>query len=101
MKDDALPAMMKAQELGDKSEGHVHRARPPLRGPAEWDKALEAFGKGEPNARDMLLIGQMFVFQGRDSSARTAADSARLASAESTYRAILRWIRPAAKHASR
>jgi tetratricopeptide (TPR) repeat protein len=77
LKDDALPALIKAQSLGDKSKdmytalGRLYVER------KEWDKALEAFGKGDPDARDMLLIGQMFVFQNR------------LDAADSTYRAII------------
>jgi tetratricopeptide (TPR) repeat protein len=77
LKDEALPALMKAQSLGDKSKdmytalGRLYVDR------KEWDKALEAFGKGDPDARDMLLIGQMFVFQNR------------LDAADSTYRAII------------
>ncbi|MGH7741400.1 MAG: tetratricopeptide repeat protein, partial [Candidatus Eiseniibacteriota bacterium] len=76
-KDEALPALAKAQSLGDKSKdmytalGRLYVER------KEWDKALEAFAKGDPSARDMLLIGQMFVFQNR------------LDAADSTYRAII------------
>ena len=77
LKDDALPALMKAQSLGDKSKdmytalGRLYVER------KEWDKALDAFSKGDPNARDLLLIGQMYVFQGR------------LDGADSIYRAIV------------
>jgi tetratricopeptide (TPR) repeat protein len=77
LKDDALPALMKAQSLGDKSKdmytalGRLYVDR------KEWDKALDAFSKGDPNARDMLLIGQMFVFQNK------------LDAADSSYRAII------------
>jgi tetratricopeptide (TPR) repeat protein len=77
MKDEALPALMKAQSLGDKSKemytvlGRLYVER------REWDKALDAFAKGEPTSRDMLLIGQMFVFQNK------------LDQADSVYRAII------------
>jgi tetratricopeptide (TPR) repeat protein len=76
MKDEALAAMLKAESLGDKSKemytvlGRLYAER------KEWDKALQAFAKGDPNTRDMLLIGQMMVFQGR------------LNQADSIYRSI-------------
>jgi len=69
MKDEALAAMLKAQGLGDKSKdmytnlGRIYAER------KEWDKALDAFSKGEPTARDQLVIGQMFVFSGRTTQA--------------------------------
>ena len=65
MKDEAMPALMKAQQLGDKSRemytvlGRVYVER------REWDKALDAFAKGDPTSRDKLLIGQMMVFQNK------------------------------------
>jgi len=77
LKDDALPALAKAQALGDKSKemytalGRLYVDR------KEWDLALAAFAKGSPDARDMLLIGQMYVFQNK------------LDAADSTYRAII------------
>jgi tetratricopeptide (TPR) repeat protein len=77
MKDEALPPLMKAQALGDKSKemytvlGRLYVER------REWDKALDAFAKGEPTSRDMLLIGQMFVFQNK------------LDQADSVYKAII------------
>jgi tetratricopeptide (TPR) repeat protein len=77
MKDEALPALIKAQDLGDRSKemytvlGRVYVDR------REWDKALDAFAKGDPSTRDLLLIGQMFVFQNK------------LDQADSVYRAII------------
>ena len=76
MKDEALAALAKAQGLGDKSKemytvlGRVYAER------KEWDKALEAFRQGDPSSRDLLLIGQMMVFQNR------------LSEADSIYRSI-------------
>ncbi len=43
----------------------------------DWGKALDAFSKGDPSARDLLQIGQMWVFQGHPERA------------DSIYRAIL------------
>jgi len=77
MQDQALPTLQKAQSLGDKSKdmytvlGRVYVDR------KEWDKALDAFSKGDPSTRDMLLVGQMFVFQNK------------LDQADSVYRAII------------
>ena len=76
LKDEALSAMLKAESLGDRSKemytvlGRVYAER------KEWDKALQEFSKGDPTPRDMLLIGQMMVFQGR------------LDQADSIYRSI-------------
>ena len=76
MKDEALASMLKAEALGDRSKdmytglGRIYAER------KEWDRALQAFGRGEPTSRDMLLIGQMMVFQGR------------LEQADSIYRSI-------------
>ncbi|MBI1799131.1 MAG: tetratricopeptide repeat protein [Candidatus Eisenbacteria bacterium] len=77
MKDEALPALFKAQDLGDKSKemytvlGRIYVER------KEWDKGLDAFAKGAPTSRDLLLVGQMFVFQNR------------LEQADSVYRSII------------
>lgn len=63
-KDDAIAAMQKAESLGDKSRemytvmGRVYAEK------KDWPKALDFFGRGEPTARDLLLVGQMHVFQG-------------------------------------
>src|SRR5207253_2467216 len=68
---------MKAQQLGDRSKemytvlGRVYVEQ------RDWDKALDAFSKGDPSSRDLLLIGQMFVFQGK------------LDQADSVYRSII------------
>jgi tetratricopeptide (TPR) repeat protein len=75
--DEALAAMLKAEQLGDKSKdmyndlGKLYAAR------REWDKALEAFEKGDPGPKELLTMAQMRVFQGQS------------AAAESLYRAIV------------
>jgi tetratricopeptide (TPR) repeat protein len=65
MKDEAAQAMEKAEQLGGLNKeaytimGRLYAEQ------REWDKSLAAFGKGEPTARDLLTIGQMWVFQGK------------------------------------
>jgi len=77
MKDEALAAMLKAQALGDKSKDMYTNLARIYADRKEWDKALDAFSKGEPTARDQLLIGQLYVFQNR------------LAQADSIYQLII------------
>jgi tetratricopeptide (TPR) repeat protein len=77
MKDEALPAMLKAQALGDKSKEMFTGLARIYVDRREWDNALDAFSKGDPNTRDLLLIGQMYVFQNK------------LDQADSIYRSIV------------
>ncbi|MEK7329716.1 MAG: tetratricopeptide repeat protein [Candidatus Eisenbacteria bacterium] len=76
-KDEALAELQKAEALGDKGRemytvlGRFYADR------KDWTKALDYFQRGEPSPRDLLLIGQMYVFQGD------------LARADSIYRAII------------
>jgi tetratricopeptide (TPR) repeat protein len=77
LRDEALAALLKAEALGGANKemytvlGRLYADR------REWKSAIAAFDKGEPTGRDMLLIGQMWVFQG---------DMAR---ADSMYRSII------------
>ena len=76
-KDEALTQLQKAESLGDKSKemytvlGRFYADR------KDWAKALDYFSRGDPSPRDMLLVGQMQVFQGN------------LAAADSIYGAII------------
>ncbi len=76
-KDEAIAELQKAEGLGDQSRemntvlGRFYAER------KDWARALEYFGRGDPSPRDMLLIGQMQVFQGS------------LERADSLYRAII------------
>lgn len=76
-KDEALTELQKAEALGDKSKemytvlGRFYGDR------KDWTKALDYFQRGDPTPRDLLLIGQMYVFQGD------------LPRADSLYRAII------------
>ena len=71
LKDEALTAINKAEQLGDKSKdmytmrARVHTDR------REYDLALADYQRGEPEAEDMLRLAQIFVIQKNV----TAADS--------------------------
>ncbi|MCC6348101.1 MAG: tetratricopeptide repeat protein [Candidatus Eisenbacteria bacterium] len=77
MKDEAVAAMTKADSLGDKSKelytvlGRAYVDR------KDWQKAIDAYAKGEPNLADQFKIGQMLVILGR------------LAQADSMYRGMI------------
>lgn len=77
MRDEAVEAMTKAAALGDKNKemytvlGRAHVDR------KEYQKALDAFAKGEPNSSDQFKIGQMLVMVGQ------------LPQADSMYRAMI------------
>jgi superkiller protein 3 len=83
--EEAFEAMQKAERLGGASKemytilGRYYSDR------RDWPKALDAFTKGEPNARDQLLIGQMMVFMYNPAT----ADSVWMSRADSVYRAVM------------
>ncbi len=63
-REDAVAAMQKAADLGEKSkEMYTILGRCKVE-QKDWDGALAAYAKGEPNSTDQLKIGQMFVFKG-------------------------------------
>jgi len=78
MKDEAAAAMEKSLQLGGANKetftimGRMYADR------KEWQKSLDDFAKGEPTGRDLLTIGQMWVFLGNP------------ARADSIYQAIVR-----------
>jgi tetratricopeptide (TPR) repeat protein len=77
MRDEAVEAMTKAVALGDKNKEMytvLGRAQVDRK---EWQKALDAFAKGEPNSSDQFKIGQMLVLVGQ------------LPQADSMYRAMI------------
>lgn len=77
LKDDAVTAMAKAAELGEKNkEMYTVLARAYV-DKREWQKALDAYALGEPNSTDQFKIGQMLVILGR------------LASADSIYQGMI------------
>jgi tetratricopeptide (TPR) repeat protein len=64
-KDRAYENIQKAMTLGETSKetytvlGRLETER------KQWDAALAAFGKGDPEERDLLLMAQIYVIQGR------------------------------------
>ena len=76
-KDDALTEMKKAETLGEKSKEMYTVMARLYAERKDWTNGLDYFQRGEPSPRDLLLIGQMYVFQGN------------LERADSIYHAIL------------
>jgi len=62
MRDEAEAAMAKSIQLGGGNKetytilGRMYSEK------KEWQKAIDAFEKGEPTTRDLLAMGQMYVF---------------------------------------
>ncbi len=70
-KDKAYDALQKAIDLGEKSKetftvmGRLHTER------KEWDQAIASFKKGDPEDRDLLIMGQIYVIQGKPERAES------------------------------
>lgn len=64
LKDEAIAAMTKAADLGEKNKEMYTILGRSYVDQKHWNEALEAYKKGEPNSTDQLKIGQMFVFMG-------------------------------------
>jgi tetratricopeptide (TPR) repeat protein len=64
LKDEAVAAMTKAAGLGEKSKEMYTILGRCYVEQKNWNGALEAYQKGEPNTTDLLKIGQMYVFLG-------------------------------------
>ncbi len=62
LKDQAIAALSKASEMGDKSKEMYTLLGRAFVDRREWQKALDAYGKGDPNNTDMLKIGQIYSF---------------------------------------
>lgn len=68
-KDKALPTLEKSVAMGDKSkETHTYLGRMYAE-KKDWDKALDAFRKGDPGPKEMLIVGQVWNFKGQPDSA--------------------------------
>jgi len=68
-KDEAVAALEKAQELGDKSKDMytvLFRAKVDQR---DWEGALTAIRKGEPNTADLMKLAQVYSFTGDNARA--------------------------------
>lgn len=77
LKDEAVEAMTRAVALGEKNKDMytiLGRAQVDRR---EWQAAIDAYAKGEPNVTDQFKIGQMLVILGR------------LPEADSMYKAMI------------
>jgi tetratricopeptide (TPR) repeat protein len=76
-RDEALTALVKAQELGDKNKdmykdlGQVYAAK------KDWANALAAYEKSDPGPRELLTMAQMKAFLGQ------------VAEAESLYQVVI------------
>ena len=77
MRDEALKAFERAQALGDKSKDMYNDLMQVYAGQREWDKALDAASKGSPGPKELLVVGQIFVFKNM------------ISSADSVYRSIV------------
>jgi tetratricopeptide (TPR) repeat protein len=77
MKDEAVAAITRAIQLGDKSrEMYTVLARAYV-DRKEWQNALDSYARGDPNSTDQFKIGQMLVMTGSFDRA------------DSTYRAMI------------
>ncbi|HEV2105312.1 MAG TPA: tetratricopeptide repeat protein, partial [Candidatus Eisenbacteria bacterium] len=76
-KDAAVPALEKAIALGDKSKEMYNVLGRTYVDSRDWQKALDAYTKGDPNATDQMKIGQVEVFLGNNDAA------------DSVYRALI------------
>jgi superkiller protein 3 len=83
--EEAFAAMQKAEQLGGASKEMYTILGRYYADKREWAKALDAFSKGEPNARDQLSVGQIMVFLYNPAT----ADSVWMGRADSVYRAII------------
>jgi len=68
-KDKALATLEKSASMGDKNKetytflGRMYAEK------KDWDKALEAFHKGDPGPKEQLVIAQIWAFKGQPDSA--------------------------------
>jgi tetratricopeptide (TPR) repeat protein len=76
-RDSALAAMDRAERLGDRSKELYSAMAIAYADRREWDRALAAFEKGEPDPREYPLLGQIYEVTGHPQQA------------DSVYRLIL------------
>ncbi|MFI5370158.1 MAG: tetratricopeptide repeat protein [Candidatus Eisenbacteria bacterium] len=77
MKDEAVAAMTKAEQLGDKSKEMYTVLGRAYAEKKDWQHALDAFAKGDPGPKEQVIMAQVMVFQGQNERA------------DSLYRAII------------
>jgi tetratricopeptide (TPR) repeat protein len=64
MRDEAVTAMQKASDMGDKSKELYTVLGRAYTDKKDWAAAIAAYSKGDPNATDLFKIGQMNVLLG-------------------------------------
>ncbi|MFN7956682.1 MAG: tetratricopeptide repeat protein [Candidatus Eisenbacteria bacterium] len=69
MKPEAIAAMTKAVELGEKSKDMFTVLGRAYVDTKEWAKAIDAYGRGEPNTQDLFKIGQVHALLGNVAAA--------------------------------
>ncbi len=84
MRDEAVAAMTKAADLGEKAKEMYTILGRCYVDQKNWEGALAAYQKGDPNNTDQLKIGQMYVFLGNNK-----ADTTYFARADSVYQALV------------
>lgn len=77
LKDEAVEAMAKAAALGEKNKDMYTILGRAYVDKREWQKAIDAYAKGDPNVTDQFKIGQMLVILGQ------------LTQADSMYKAMI------------
>lgn len=75
LKTEAIAAMTKAAELGEKSKDMYTVLGRAYVDNKEWANAIAAYEKGDPNTQDMFKIGQVLVFLGNTSGADSVYQS--------------------------
>ncbi len=69
MKAEAIAAMTKAAELGEKSKDMFTVLGRAYVDNKEWAKAIDAYAKGDPNTQDLFKIGQVHALLGNIAAA--------------------------------
>jgi tetratricopeptide (TPR) repeat protein len=70
-KDRAYTSLQKSIELGEKSKETYTILGRVLTERKDWDGAIAAFKKGDPEERDLLMMGQIYVIQGKPARAES------------------------------
>jgi tetratricopeptide (TPR) repeat protein len=65
MKDEAVTAMTRAEQMGDKSKEMYTVLGRAYAEKKDWARSLESFAKGDPGPKEQIIMGQVLVFQGQ------------------------------------
>ncbi|OGF15263.1 MAG: hypothetical protein A2W00_06655 [Candidatus Eisenbacteria bacterium RBG_16_71_46] len=71
MPEAAIASLQRADSLGDKSKEAFTLLGRAYVEQREWDKALQAYAKGEPDISDQLRIGQVYVIRDQPAAAES------------------------------